>query len=104
MKGRKHEASWPSVWNQVRDAIARSNAPDEVRQAALPCNVGWNYHDGKFYIFCNEVLYRWLEVPDAPDAPSNIGIIKPYIWPMMQRYNCKDLYYRLIKTNIMIKH
>ena len=104
MKGRKHEASWPSVWNQVRDAIARSNAPDEVRQAALPCNVGWNCHGNRFYLFCTEPLYRWIEVPASPDGQSNLGTIRNILWPFMQKYSCSDLIYRIIDLERTNKH
>lgn len=101
---RKHDVNWPAVWSQVQAALERNNAPDDVIRSARPSHVGWNYGDGKFYLFCSETLYRWLEVPPSPDRPSNLSLIKPIIWPLMQRYCCKDLVYRIIKPIISIRH
>ena len=103
MRNKKHELTWPVAWSQVQAELARHHAPDEVRFWARPCNVGWNYSDGKFFIFCSEVLYKWIEVPDGPDKSSNLSIVKTHIWPLMQRYNCKELVYRLVLSGKNIK-
>ena len=98
-KTKKIDSEWPEVWNQVRAVMERNHAPDAVREAAHPANVGWNYGNGKFYIFCPKAVYEWIEKPPAPDIDSNLKFIKPIIWPFMVKYNCKDLIYKIIKPS-----
>ncbi len=104
MKNKKHEPTWPIVWGQVQAAIEKSSAPDDVKNAARPERVGWNSNEGRFYLFCTEPLYRWLEVPESPDKQSNLGIIKNILWPFMQKNNCNDLVYKIINIPNATKH
>lgn len=97
MGNKRTDSSWPEVWGQVQTVIEKHGAPEEVRRAARPSHVGFNCgNDGKAYLFLPEILYRWIEVPASPDEESNLRFIKPLIWPLMQRYKCKDLIYKLI--------
>lgn len=96
-KMKRTEAEWPEVWKQVLNAMERHGASEDVKKAAQPDNVGWNYGNGRLYLFCPQEVYEWMEKPTSPDMDSNLKYIKPIIWPFMMKYNCKDLVYKLIK-------
>ena len=96
-KGKKTDATWPEVWNQIQALMERQGASEEVRRLAQAKFVGWNCANAKFYIFCPKAVYDWLELPAVPDTDSRLSLVKPIIWPFMQKYNCKDLIYRIIE-------
>ena len=104
MKHKKSEQTLSEAWNQIQTVLTRHNAPEEVKRSARTDAVGWNYDDEKLYLFCRKELYEWLEIPPAPDVESNLRFIKPILWPVMQKYNLKDLCYRIIEIQITIKH
>ena len=104
MSKKHHDTAWPAVWGQVQAAIEKSSAGDEVKFAARPERVGWNCHGNRFYLFCTEPLYRWIEVPASPDGQSNLGTIRNMLWPFMQKYSCSDLIYRIIDLERTNKH
>ena len=85
------------IWHKVFLVLQERGAPYEVRMAALSDNITWKVDHGRFYLYCPEVLYKWIEVPIEPNKESNLRFIKPIIWPLMQQHGCKDLMYQLVK-------
>lgn len=92
---RSKEHSWPEVWAEVQRMLELHAAPTAVKEAASPDKVGWNYVNGKFYLFCPKALYEWIEIADPITMESNLGLIKPLLWPIMQKHHCDILIYRL---------
>lgn len=85
------------VWQKVYQKLQERGAPYAVRMAALSDNLTWKADHGRFYLYCPEVLYEWIEIPIAPETESNLRFIKPILWPLMQQHGCKDLMYQVVK-------
>lgn len=94
---KRHSESFLPVWMAVYKKLQERGAPYDVRMAALSDNLKWDYETDRFILYCPEVLYKWIEIPIEPSVESNLQYVKPILWPLMQKFNCKDLVFRFVK-------
>lgn len=90
----RFDAATLSMWKDVFTAIA--DAPYDVRMAALSDGVRLDINKGVLTLTCPEILYQWIEMPGHPDSDSNLGLIKPIIFPFMKANGCTKLKYKNI--------
>ncbi len=94
MNRKKVEPCWQDAWRQIIATMRRHGTSSEV--LASVDDVEWSCKDGKLHLYCPRCLYDWIEVPSAPEKESNLRVIKPVLWPLMQRKGCKELVYHLL--------
>lgn len=88
------DINWPSVWEQMKAALKRNGAPEEVVDAVD--DTAWMVRGENFFFFCPRILYQWIEVPTREGEDSNIQYVKPILWPAIQSLGCKKLIYKFV--------
>jgi hypothetical protein len=87
------EPDWREVWRQVKVVMEKHGASGEAIEAADL--IEWDCAEGEIHLYCPRAVYEWMEVPSGDGCVSNLGLVKPILWPLMQRTGCKTLIYHL---------
>ena len=77
--------AWLDVWEKIQDTVARLDAPDEIRRAALDDNTEWWTNGDTMYLFIPNELREYIEL--------NMDEFKPILWPCLQSHHCSKLIY-----------
>ena len=77
--------AWTDVWKRIQDTVARLDAPEEIRQAALAGDTEWWTKGDTMYLFIPNELREYIEL--------NMDEFKPILWPFLQSHHCSKLIY-----------